>query len=116
MKRIAAAWRWLASHWKAVFGGLSILLVLIYTGLSNRNRGKAIDAKRKAHQAGQEKTEAATDAKHYQAKASAHGKQAEAHQERARAVVEKLRTKEQHNPNLADARALAERLRSRGEE
>lgn len=114
MIRLRAAYRWLKANWKAAFAGLSVLLVLVYTMLSNRHRKQAIELKRQAHEAEGGKVERIKDANEARHKAAQHGRQANEHQKRAGQVIERLREKEGKRMGAAEARELAERIAGEG--
>jgi membrane protein implicated in regulation of membrane protease activity len=108
------AWRFARKYWKALAAGLSVLLVLAYTALSNRNRRKSIKLKRQAHEAEGGKVERVKDAVQARAKAGEHGRAANRHQKRAGKVIEKLKAKEGKRMGAAEARELAERIAGEG--
>lgn len=114
MTWLRKTWQAVRTHWKAVFGGLSVLAVLAYKMLSDRHRRKAIALKGEAQRAEGGKVERVKDAQQAREKARDHGRKANEHQARAAKTIEKLRAKEGTRMGAAEARELAERIAGEG--
>lgn len=115
-RRLRKAWAAIRKHWKAVLGGLTLLLAALYGMQWRRHRAKRVKLERKAREAGKAKDKAVAGAEYLQERAAAAGKRADAHQAEARAQVAKLREKRKKRPSLQDALDLAEKMNKRGSE
>lgn len=110
-----SAWRWTRKNWKAALAGLSVLLVLIFTGLKNRHRRQATELKGKAREAEGGKVERIKDANAARHKAAQHGRKANEHQERAKRVIERLERKSKDGRmGAAEAEELTKRIAGEG--
>lgn len=111
MSWLRKAWQAVRTHWKAVFGVLSVLAVLVYKLLSDRHRRKAIALKGEAQRAEGGKVERIKDAVEARHKAGQHGRKANQHQDEARKVIKRLEGKRKDGKmGAAEAEELAKRI------